>query len=153
MSFHYFSLCPFSKPRSISKPLNELTKGTEIIGKGDLDHKVEIKTKDELGKLAAAFNQMTKRRKRAEEVLQEQGHDLVERIKELNCLYRISTLIQKSETTIEEILQGVVELIPPSWQYPENTGARILLGQREYLTKNFIKTKWIQSSDSHSCRR
>ncbi len=57
--------------RSISKPLNELTKGTEIIGKGDLDHKVEIKTKDELGELAAAFNQMTERRKLAEEVLRQ----------------------------------------------------------------------------------
>jgi len=45
--------------RSISKPLDELTKGTEIIGKGDLEHKVEVKSKDELGQLAAAFNNMT----------------------------------------------------------------------------------------------
>ncbi len=57
--------------RSISKPLKELTKGTEIIGKGDLDHKVEIKTKDELGQLAAAFNQMTERRKEAEKALRQ----------------------------------------------------------------------------------
>ncbi len=45
--------------RSISKPLNELTKGAEIIGKGDLEHKVGVKSKDELGELAAAFNRMT----------------------------------------------------------------------------------------------
>jgi len=133
--------------RSISEPLNELIKSTEIIGKGDLDHKVEIKTKDELGELAAAFNQMTKRRKRAEEALQQRGHDLGERIKELNCLYEISTLIQTSETTIENILQNVAELIPHAWQYPEITGARILWNQREYLTKNFKKTKWVQSSN------
>jgi len=57
--------------RSISKPLNELTKGAEIIGKGDLDHKVEIKTKDELGELAAAFNQMTERRQLAHETLRQ----------------------------------------------------------------------------------
>jgi PAS domain S-box-containing protein len=65
--------------RSISKPLNELTKGTEIIGKGDLDHKVEIKTKDELGELAAAFNQMTEKRQLAEEALRQSEtkyHDL-----------------------------------------------------------------------------
>ncbi len=42
--------------RSISKPLDKLTKGAEIIGKGDLEHKVEVKSKDELGQLAAAFN-------------------------------------------------------------------------------------------------
>jgi signal transduction histidine kinase len=45
--------------RSISKPLDELTKGAEIIGKGDLEHKVGVKSKDELGELAAAFNRMT----------------------------------------------------------------------------------------------
>ena len=45
--------------RSISKPLDELTKGAEIIGKGDLEHKVGVKSKDELGELAAAFNKMT----------------------------------------------------------------------------------------------
>jgi len=45
--------------RSISKPLDELTKGAEIIGKGDLEHKVRVKARDELGKLATAFNNMT----------------------------------------------------------------------------------------------
>ncbi len=34
--------------RSISKPLDELTKGVGIIGKGDLEHKVEIKPKTSL---------------------------------------------------------------------------------------------------------
>ncbi len=65
--------------KSISKPLNELTKGMEIIGKGDLDHKVEIKTKDELGELAVAFNHMTERRQLTEETLRQSEaryHDL-----------------------------------------------------------------------------
>jgi len=45
--------------RSISKPLDKLTKGAEIIGIGNLEHKVEVQSKDELGELAAAFNKMT----------------------------------------------------------------------------------------------
>jgi len=45
--------------RNISKPLGQLTKGAEIIGKGDLEHSVDVKTKDELGQLAVAFNEMT----------------------------------------------------------------------------------------------
>jgi signal transduction histidine kinase/HAMP domain-containing protein len=45
--------------KSILKPLGELTKGAGIIGKGGLEHKVEVKTKDEIGELANAFNRMT----------------------------------------------------------------------------------------------
>ncbi|GAJ13926.1 unnamed protein product, partial [marine sediment metagenome] len=63
--------------RSISRPLDELTKGAEIIGKGDLEHKVGVGSKDELGQLAAAFNQMTERRQQAEKALQE-AHDALE---------------------------------------------------------------------------
>lgn len=43
---------------SITKPIAMLTKGTEIIVKGDLDHRVEVKTKDEIGVLANTFNNM-----------------------------------------------------------------------------------------------
>ena len=45
--------------RRITKPIGKLTKGTEIIGKGDLGYEIDIKSKDEIGKLATAFNKMT----------------------------------------------------------------------------------------------
>ncbi|MBL7178053.1 MAG: HAMP domain-containing protein [Desulfobacteraceae bacterium] len=51
-------LVAFFMSRSISKPIARLTKGAEIIGKGDLGHRVEVKTKDEIGILANAFNNM-----------------------------------------------------------------------------------------------
>jgi signal transduction histidine kinase len=44
---------------NISKPLDALTNGAAIIGKGDLGHQVAVKTKDEFGQLAVAFNKMT----------------------------------------------------------------------------------------------
>lgn len=59
----------FSISYSITQPLAKLSRGAEIVGKGDLEHRVEIRTKDEVGELATAFNQMTERRKRAEEEL------------------------------------------------------------------------------------
>jgi len=43
----------------IHEPLNLLISGTEKIGKGDLSHRVKIKSKDEIGKLANSFNLMT----------------------------------------------------------------------------------------------
>jgi methyl-accepting chemotaxis protein len=41
------------------KPLNVLEKATHKIAEGDFTNTVEIKTKDEFGKLAIAFNSMT----------------------------------------------------------------------------------------------
>jgi len=44
--------------RSISGPLDDLTKGAEKIGQGDFEHRVEVRARDELGNLANAFNGM-----------------------------------------------------------------------------------------------
>jgi len=72
-------------------------------------------------------------------------HNLSERVKELNCLYGISRLIENGNVNIDDILQGVVDLIPPAWQYPEITCARIKLENRDIKTRNFRKTVWCQS--------
>ena len=50
---------------------------------------------------------------------------LRERIKELNCLYAIAQLADRCGNSLDELLNGVVRIIPPSWQYPEATCARI----------------------------
>lgn len=50
---------------------------------------------------------------------------LRERVKELTCLYAISELSQQDSLTLTTILEKVVKLIPPAWQYPENTVAAI----------------------------
>ncbi len=44
----------------ISKPLRRLAQGAEAVSKGDLNWKVNIKSKDEIGILADAFSYMTK---------------------------------------------------------------------------------------------
>ena len=85
-------------------------------------------------------------RKLMEKSLQDTAHSLGERVKELNCLYGISNLASHKNITLEEILQGVINLIPPAWQYPDITCARIVLEGREFRTKNFQETAWRQSS-------
>jgi PAS domain S-box-containing protein len=85
--------------------------------------------------------------KRAEDALRDRTHQLGERVKELNCLYGISQLVEKSGISLDEILQGTVHLIPPSWQYPEITCARIILEDREFRTDNFQETPWRQAQD------
>jgi PAS domain S-box-containing protein len=78
-------------------------------------------------------------RKLAEEALQE-------RIKELNCLYSIADLINKTDR-IEEIFQGTATLITYGWYYPEITCARITVGDQEFKTGNFKETAWKMSAD------
>lgn len=49
----------FSIARSISRPINELSKGVQIVGSGNLDYKVGTNSRDEIGQLARSFDQMT----------------------------------------------------------------------------------------------
>ncbi|HEY9247159.1 MAG TPA: histidine kinase dimerization/phosphoacceptor domain -containing protein, partial [Candidatus Methanoperedens sp.] len=46
--------------RTISQPLERLTKAAEEIGKGNFNINIDIPSKDEIGQLAFAFNTMTK---------------------------------------------------------------------------------------------
>jgi len=44
------------------------------------------------------------KRKQAEEALLEKTYDLEKRVKELNCLYSISHLVEKTDISLQEIL-------------------------------------------------
>ncbi|TKJ36982.1 MAG: helix-turn-helix transcriptional regulator [Planctomycetes bacterium B3_Pla] len=71
---------------------------------------------------------------------------LRERIKELNCLYGVAQLAENASDSIDEFLRRVVNILPPSWQYPEITCARLVLRGKAYKTKGFRATKWRQSA-------
>jgi two-component system NtrC family sensor kinase len=45
--------------RSITRPIDELVKATEVIAGGDFSHEVPIQSRDEVGHLAGSFNRMT----------------------------------------------------------------------------------------------
>jgi len=49
--------------RSVTKPIEELVRGTNIIGKGNLEHRIDIKSRDETGELGQAFNEMVEQLK------------------------------------------------------------------------------------------
>lgn len=72
---------------------------------------------------------------------------LRERVKELTCLYGIARLVEKPETSREEILNGIVKLLPPAWQYPEITVGRIVLDGVSYSSSEFMETAEKQAAD------
>jgi signal transduction histidine kinase len=90
---------------------------------------------------------LSERIEKAQQVLQERSHHLGERVKELKCLYGISNLVEQHGSSLEQILQETVRLIPPSWHYPGITCARLTLPGQEFRTDNFSDTMWKQRSD------
>jgi hypothetical protein len=79
------------------------------------------------------------------EELEQISHKLRGRIKELNCLYDISSFRASNDFSLDGILQEMVDCIPPACQYPEITCARIVFDDYEFTTKNFFDTSWKQS--------
>jgi len=72
---------------------------------------------------------------------------LRQRVKELNCLYSVIKLIERYGNSIEKIMQGIANLLPGAWQYPEITCARVLFEDKEYVTQNYKTSKWKQAAD------
>jgi len=69
--------------------------------------------------------------------------DLKKRMKELNCLYQVSKIIEEQNASLEMILQSVTEEVPLSFQYPETCCARITLDDQQYKSENFAETEWV----------
>lgn len=85
-------------------------------------------------------------RKRAEEEKRRLLHDLGERVKELTALHRAAHILQEGQTTAGW-LQELVSVLPPAWQYPEVTAARIQLGELEFATPGFTRTPWTMGAE------
>lgn len=84
----------------------------------------------------------------AEEKLRVQAAQLRSRNKELNCLFRISEILRRSDgRSLEETLNDIVAFIPPAWQYPDAACARIVIDDRAVGTENFTDTAWTLVSD------
>ncbi len=96
---------------------------------------------------ARQLNEEIAEHKRTEKALQMRTHDLAKRVKQLNCLYGLSNLVEKQGISFKEILRGTANLISSSSQYPDITCTRIIAEGQEFRTENFRETSWKQASD------
>jgi len=65
---------------------------------------------------------------------------LGERVKELNCIYGLSDVMEETGLSFDEKLTGIAYLIPSAWEYPELVATRITFEDKEYKTANFRDT-------------
>jgi signal transduction histidine kinase len=72
---------------------------------------------------------------------------LQERVKELGCLYAVVHLAEQPSVSLQAVLRGIAELIPPAWQYPEIAAACIEFDGEVYPTPGFRETPWQQSAE------
>ena len=67
----------------------------------------------------------------------------IERLKELAAINR-TTQILKETKTIEDALRQICMILPPAWQYPQHTVARIMYDGKDFASSDFKPTKWVQ---------
>ena len=115
----------------------EFTKEQKLVEYG------HVKRTISLMKINEELNREIKGLKRADkEELEYVSNKLKERIKEIKCLYDISSLSDGTIFSLDGILQGIVDFIPSAMPYPEIACARILFNRYDFTTKNFKDTKW-----------
>jgi PAS domain S-box-containing protein len=81
---------------------------------------------------------------KAEKEKEAANYMLNERIKEFTTLYRAGQVLLAQPSPVKEVLQQLVNVFPAGWQYPEVTAARILFGDKEFATDNYMPTSFMQ---------
>jgi pyruvate, water dikinase len=71
---------------------------------------------------------------------------LQERARELTCLYRVHEICKSESSALDEILRGVVDILPNGWQHPAECFARVEAEGVIYETPGYPVTPWTQAS-------
>ena len=57
---------------------------------------------------------------------------LTERVKELACLYAVARIAQKQDTSLSELIDGIVTIIPQGFQFPDIAEAIVRFDDRVF---------------------
>jgi len=92
--------------------------------------------------LLVGYNEELAQRREIEKILQKKSSDLEKRVRELNCLYHVSNIMEQKKDKLEDIFQETVVTLPSAMQFPEIAGARLCFGGHSYCTTDFQPTPW-----------
>jgi len=143
--------------------ITNLHRGTEIIAAGDLDYQVDVESRDEIGGLAHAFNEMTRKsresygalkdeiaeRKRAEEALRRE-RDLAEALEEAAAV--VSSTLDPDQV-LDHILEQVSRVVPNdaiNIMLIEGDQARVVRwrGYERFGAEQFVSTVAIRIAEA-----
>jgi len=114
--------CGFFIVLLVNGPMKKLSKGMEELGNGNLDYRISVDSKDELGKMAKRFNEMSSKLKDAYESIKEWSETLNEKVNEkseelkniynqVNQIEKLASLGKLSATVAHELnnpLEGIL---------------------------------------------
>jgi signal transduction histidine kinase len=124
--------------RTVVKPLKTFRDSAKIIGKGNLDTSVKIKSNDELGELATAFNEMAIDLKESRDKIHEYNKILE------NLLKQKDEFIGQLGHDLKNPLQPLVGLLPILIEQEKDPkikeGLEIMNNNVEYMRNLILKT-------------
>jgi signal transduction histidine kinase len=72
--------------------------------------------------------------------------DLGERVKELDCLYELTDLMENPGVDIDQILYSAINIVPVGFRYPEKISCRIVLDNYQLQKDNFVQSQCVISA-------
>jgi len=159
---------------SVSRPIVKLKTAAAKLAKEKLKSADKTQTGDEIEQMVRFFGDIAEQLELAEDItrgrpLQSSTPDgglkaemarhshtedaMQKRIKELNCLYGLSKLIEQPNIKLEQIFQKAVTQIRNAYQSPEKICVRITFDGIHYKSDNFDKTEVSQYTEINVGRK
>jgi two-component system sensor histidine kinase AtoS len=108
--------------RRIARPMQQLAEGAAAISRGELAHRIEPSTSDEIGRLAAAFNHMAVELSERRRALEEAHHELQQQFTEL------ADLKSYTDNILGSLTNGIVTVGLDGRVVTLNPAAELLTG-------------------------
>jgi GAF domain-containing protein/HAMP domain-containing protein len=107
------ALVALALARGMARPIGVLREGAQRIGEGKLDHRIEVKTGDELEALAGQFNRMSGQLAESyaglERKVEARTEELKRSLEQQTAISEILRVISASPTDVQPVLDAVAE--------------------------------------------